>query len=306
MWNSSVSNTVYTTSNIISGFVDIIALVICFIFLHRILYRLIRMKYNQRQVSIDIPSILCINTLCIITMKSLIQIIYVTLPTLKKDFQLINEFNYTFKCRFYAYLLWSMIGTVYWSYTLLTFFRFVRVVYSKYVWLQQTTLYLYILIPAQYIFVLISLLPLLLIFDSVQPIFQEAYCTVLMDPLYHMIYTAVIIFYMPLAVIVIFYICIVRKMRRLGVIRPYAERNRRDYVVIYRILLNMTVLSMVSFLYIIVFIIDQILGHSDPLIYRIQWLSSSLGSVLFSIILPFSTTQLRDLFKKKEVKNLIS
>jgi hypothetical protein len=301
MWNSSVSNTIYTTLNIISGFADIIALVICFIFLCLILRCFIQMKYNQRQASIDVPSILCINTFCIIIMKCLIQLVTVTLPTFKKDFQLITEFNYTFKCRFDAYLLMSMVGTLYWSYTVLTFFRFCRVVYSKFVWFQRPTLYLYILIPAQYILVFISILPALLIFDSFQPIFPEPYCTVLTDPLYPIIYTTMVIFYIPLGVIIVFYICIIRKLRQSVVIRPYAERNRRDHVVIRRILLNMIILGIVSLPYIIIYIIDKIRGHSDLLIYRIQWISSSLASILFAIILPFITTQLRDLLKSNKI-----
>ena len=58
MWNSSVSNPIYTTLNIISCIFDLMAILICFIFLYCISYRLIRMKYTQRQVSIDVLSIL--------------------------------------------------------------------------------------------------------------------------------------------------------------------------------------------------------------------------------------------------------
>jgi hypothetical protein len=125
-----------------------------------------------------------------------------------------------------------------------------------------------------------------------------------MDPLYDVIYTGMVIFDIPLGVIVVFYICIIRKLRQSGVIRPYAERNRRDQVVIRRILLNMIIPSIVSLPYLIVYIIDTILDRSSLLIYRIQWISSSLASILFAIILPFITTQLRDLLKSNKIMTM--
>ncbi len=302
MWNSTASNTIYTILNLTSGFIDIIALMICLILLYLISYRLIQIKNNkQKRVSIDVASILCINTLCVIIMKSLTQIIHITVPTIKKDFHVITVFYDTFTCHFSAYLVWSIIGILYWSYTLLVFFRFIRVVYPNNLWLQRSTPYLYLFIPAQYILVVISLLPLVLIFHSIQPVVQEAYCSVIKDPFYHLAYTITIIFYVPMGLIAIFYACIVRKMRQSSLIRPYAERNRRDFVVIQRILLNLIVLGIVSMPYLVVYTIDKIIGCSDSLINRIQWMSSSIASILFSVVLPFITTHLYRLLKSYKI-----
>src|SRR5690349_6337273 len=129
MSNSLIFITIHSVLNILSAIADIIAISICLIFLCAIVYRFIQIKYHGRQIKIDVPLILSINILCIIFIKSIIQIIHVTIPTLMKDFQIINEFQETTFYRVRAYILWSIIGVLYWSYGLLAFFRFVRVFY---------------------------------------------------------------------------------------------------------------------------------------------------------------------------------
>jgi hypothetical protein len=83
--NSSISTTVDSVLNLTSMIIDILALLVCLTLLCTIIYRLIRIKYNRNQMKIDVPSILAINTLCIIIIKSTMQIIHVTVPTLLKE-----------------------------------------------------------------------------------------------------------------------------------------------------------------------------------------------------------------------------
>jgi hypothetical protein len=298
--NSSILITVDLVFNFLSFFLDITALVICASFLSIIAYRSIRIKYNQGSIRIGVSLILSINILCIIFIKSTIQIIHVTIPTLMKDFQIITQFKET---RFYqirAYTLWSTIGVLYWSYTLLAFFRFVRVIYSKYLWLYRPSLYLCVLIPTQCIFVFISILPVILFFDGIHILPNEAYCSILIKPFYLMIYSSTIIFIIPYSAICIFYILIGRKMRQSS-IRPIDERMRRDYIVIHRMLLNTVILCIVTIPYVILYIIGVIHDHFDSLLYRTQWLSSSVASCLFSLIVPIITTQVRNLLRSERL-----
>jgi hypothetical protein len=300
--NSSFSTTVNSALNLVAAFADIIALSICLAFLCVILYRLIRIKYNHGRIKFDVPLILSIDTLCIIIIKSTMQIIHVTVPTLLKDFQIVTEFNKSSFYRVRAYGLWSMIGVLYWSYVLLAFFRFIRVICPAQLWLLRSSFYLYILIPAQFICVFISMSQLIYIFDSLHLLANEAYCTISIKPLYITVYATSITFFLPYTAMCIFYMCIARKMRQSSVIRKYQERNRRDYIVMHRILLNMVILSIVTVPYLVLFIIGVIHDRFDSLIYRVQWLSSSLGSCLFSLALPIITVQLRDLLKQNNLK----
>jgi hypothetical protein len=301
MSNFSVSITVDSALNLLSLFSDSIALMICLTFLSIILYRLIRIEYNRGQMTIEIPLILSNNTLCIIIIKSTMQIIHVTVPTLLKDFQIVTEFKETFFYQVRAYSLWSMIGVLYWSYVLLAFFRFVRVIYPTHVWLHRSCLYFYVLIPAQFIIVFIGMLPILIVFDGIHLLTNEAYCSILLEPFYFLTYSSTIFFVIPYNIICIFYMWIGRQMRQPSLIRQYQERNRRDYIVMRRMLLNVIILCIVIVPYYILYIFDIIYDRFDSLIYRVQWLSSSLSSCLFSLILPVITTQLRDLLKRNRL-----
>ncbi len=304
MQNSSTTALTDLILNLISAAADILALFICLSILCIITSRLIQIKHHRGRVTIDVSLILSVHTLCIIIGKSTMQIIHVTIPTLLKDFQIITEFQETNFRRVRAYVLWSMVGVLYWSYVLLAFFRFVRVICPKYLWFHRSSSYLYILIPGQLVCVFISMLPLLFGFNTIHLILNEAYCSIPVEPFYLMIYPSTIFFYTPCIFMSIFYMCIARKIRQSSAIRPYQERSCRDFIVIRRMLLNMVILSIVSVPYFIIYIIDVVLNRFDPLIYRIQWLSSSLGSFLFALTLPLITVQLRDLLKRNKSRSM--
>lgn len=295
--NISSFNILISTFNLISFFFDIIAILFCLITLFIIIYRLIRNKSNRRQKKIDISIILSINTLSLIIIKSILQIIHVTIPTLMKDFNLITEINERRFNQIRVYLLYSFIGILYWSYVLLAFFRFVRIIYPTKLYFHRSPLYLYILIPCQYLFIFLSILPILLISNAIHINSNEAYYDIAIKPFYYTTYPSTITFSLPCTVISIFYTLIGRKIKQVSVIRPYQERNRRDFLVVRRMLLNIMILCIVAIPYIVIYIYDTIIDRFDSLIHRVQWLSSSIGSFLFSIILPLIITQLRDLLK---------
>ncbi|CAF4229064.1 unnamed protein product, partial [Adineta steineri] len=239
---SNSTTIVDCTFNLISLVLDTIAIFTCVIYLCAIVYRFIEIQYKRGHIGIDIPLILTINIICAILIKSTLQIIHVTIPTLIKDFQIMNSFQDALCYRFRAYVLWSMVGVLYWSYTLLAFFRFTRVIYSTKLWLRRSSLYLYVLIPCQYIFVFISLLPSLVIFNNIDLIPNEAYCTIEFSQFYFALYESSITFSIPFSIVGIFYTFIVRKMRETSAIRQGQELDRRDYIVIRRMGLNMMLL----------------------------------------------------------------
>ncbi|CAF0918392.1 unnamed protein product [Adineta steineri] len=285
------------TFNLISLVLDTIAIFTCVIYICAIVYRFIEIKYKHGQLRIDIPLILTINIICSILIKSTLQIIHVTVPTLIKDFQIMNNLQNVLCYRFRAYILWSMVGVLYWSYSLLAFFRFTRVIYSTKLWLRRLSLYLYVLIPCQYIFVFISLLPSLVIFNNIDLILNEAYCGIVYSQFYASVYETAITFSIPFSIVGIFYVCIFRKMRETTAIRQAQELDRRDYIVIRRMGLNMMLLSILAIPFVTIYIKDKIQNHYESILYRVEWLSSSVGSGLFSVTLPFITTRLRDILK---------
>ncbi|CAF0830144.1 unnamed protein product [Adineta steineri] len=297
MSNSTVSINFNLISTILSAFADGIAIVICLTFLFIILYHLIQIKYNQYQVPIDVTLILSTNILCVIIIKITVQTIHVTIPTVIQDFQINIKFKKTRFCQIRAYIFYSMVGILYWSYVLLALFRFVRIIYPKQIWFHRSSFYLYILIPAQYIFVFILTLPLLIMFDGLHYISDEPYCSIVLTPIYPIIYGMIIIFVLPYSAMCILYLCIARKMQQMPIVGQYLRRNRRDYIVIRRMLLNIFILCIVSIPVFIIYIIESIYNRSDSLIYRVQWLLSSLSSCLFSLMLPLITVRLHDLLK---------
>ena len=216
-----------------------------------------------------------------------------------KDFHIQTEFKETSLCRYRMYAYWLTIVMVYWNYVLLAFFSFARVIFPTKCWLHKPKLYVYILIPGVYITVSILILPLLFIFDTLHIIPNEAYCCMKSVPLYPLLYANCISFFLPMNTICIFYMCIVRKMRRSSLIRQVVDQ--RDYVVTHRIFLNVIVLTIFSVPYVILYIKSAIEHNFQSILYRVQWISSAGGSTLFACTLPFITTRLRDFLKTNRV-----
>lgn len=303
MSNFTRSITIDIVLNLISIVLDILGLLVCFVLISSIIYRLIKLKNNRRQIINDVPLILCINIIFVIFIKSTLQIIHVSFPTLIRDFYPNIEFRETSLFRYRAYMLWSMTGVLFWSYVILTFFSFVRVIYPMKLWFHQSFLYLYILIPCQFIFTFIVVLPLLFGFNSLHQIPDEAYCSVALLPVYSLIYINTVNFALPLNVICIFYICIARKMRQVSMrIQNLEHMHRRDFIVIKRMIFNIIILSTLAIPYIILFLIDVIQNNFGSTIYRVQWLSSSTGSFLFSFVLPFVSKRLQDFLRPNRLE----
>lgn len=286
--NSTVSS---ITLNIFSSILEIIAFIISFILLSLIIYQFFCNNYRQSSV----PVILSINALTLHIAKGLIRFISVNFGTLKRDFHFNISQNDSFACRFHSYLFFSIVSTLYWSYVLQAIFRFTRVLYPRSFWLHQPTTYLYLLIPSQILLAFTSVLPLLLISNSIHLIPDEIYCTMLMKEYTSLFYFFLVIFCLPLSIIFIFYFCLIYKIHFL-----LFRCSPRDCIVIRRIISIMIIISSTSLPAVIDLSVYVPNGHIDIFIHRIQWLASSINSLIFVISLPFVNPQLCKLLKKRQ------
>ncbi|CAF3502105.1 unnamed protein product [Rotaria sp. Silwood1] len=286
--------------NIFSTIFEIIVFFISLILLCFIVYRLIFNNYNKNHLKHNIPIILSINALCLHAIKSLVQFISVNIKTLQRDFYSIIEPNDLFFCRLYSYIYFSIISALYWSYVLQGIFRFTRVLYPRNLRLHQSNIYLYLFVPGQILFSCCSVLPLLVGFNSMRLIPDEFYCSISMEEYIPLIYFVLVIFCLPLSILFILYICLICNIRLLLFTRPFRHRNQRDYIAIRRINLVVSIVSITSVPAIIDVIVYAPKGHRNSFIYRLQWISSSLNSLIFIISLPFVNPQLLEFLRKQQ------
>ncbi|CAF2514957.1 unnamed protein product [Rotaria sp. Silwood2] len=295
------NSTIYClTLNIFSSIFEIISFVISLILLCFIVYRFIFNNYVKNSLKHNIPIILSINALCLHVVKSFIQFISVNFKTLQRDFYFIIEPNDSSFCRFYSYLFFSIISALYWSYVLQAIFRFTRVLYPRSLRLHQSNTYLYLFIPGQILLSCSSVLPFLVVFNSICLIPDEIYCSISMEEYIPLIYFILVIFCLPMSIIFVFYICLICKIRLLLFTNSFRQRNQRDYIAIRRIILVIFIVSITSVPAVIDIIVYSPKRHHNPFIYRLQWISSSLNSLIFIVSLPFVNPQLFEFLKKSQ------
>ena len=125
-------------------------------------------------------------------------------------------------------------------------------------------------------------------------------CTASYNELASLIYMPIVAFILPLMVISICYLCILWKSTHSKVlIRPYQQRNRRDFLVLRRIIIILVILSMVSLPLFVDLFIYLPKGYIDPYMNSIGWLSSTVNAVVLAISLPFINPRVRELFRKR-------
>ncbi|UJR14307.1 hypothetical protein I4U23_001302 [Adineta vaga] len=231
--------------------------------------------------------------------RSILQFLNIDLNTIKRNYFSISEFFDSFSCRFSSYLLLSVHNTLYWSYALKAIFRFTRVIYPEHIRFYQITTYLYILIPIQFLLGFLSTLPIWIGFDAIYLLANEPYCTAPFNELATFIYIPIVAFLFPLLIISVCYLCIIWKIRHTAtIINVHRSRNRRDLIVIHRIIIIIAILSMVSLPLIIDLIIFLPKGYIDPNMNSIGWVSSSINAVILAISTPFVNPKIYQLFKR--------
>ncbi|CAF1208360.1 unnamed protein product [Rotaria sordida] len=285
----------------ISTIANLLTLLISLSLLCIIIYQLIRSNSIYRKEMLKDMSIrLSMNTHCLLIIRSIFQFFDIDLNTIKRDYLSIQEFNNSFLCRFRGYLLLSIHNCLYWSYTIQAIFRFIRVIFPHYIYLFQSKIRFCILIFIQFFFGFISIFPIFIGFNDIYLLPNEPYCTASFNELTSLTYMPILAFGLPLSTIVVCYLCITWKIRRITTtIRPYQQRNRRDFIVIHRMILLITILSMVSLPLFIDLFIHLAKGYIDPYMNSIGWVSSSINAVILVISLPFINPKLYELLKRK-------
>ncbi|CAF0982445.1 unnamed protein product [Adineta ricciae] len=203
--------------------------------------------------------------------------------------------------RMRAYMLWSINGVVYWSYTLVAFYRFVRVIYPTKVWLQRSLIYVCVLIPGEHLAVFSAMLIIPFVFESIHIFPGEVYCTVLPLPCYSIVYASFVMFNIPFNIVCFLYYFITKRLRQTTAVRREQDSYRRDFIVMRRMIVNMILLIIAVVPYAFVALKGYIEHNFYSLTERIEWLSSSLSSCLFAFTLPFITPKLREFLKQNRL-----
>ncbi len=93
----------------------------------------------------------------------------------------------------------------------------------------------------------------------------------------NVVYANTISVILPMNIMCVFYLCIARKIRETSLIRQYLELHGRNFIVIRRILLfNIIILNILSIPCGVLYVISIIENHYGSIIYRVQWISSSI------------------------------
>ncbi|CAF1458582.1 unnamed protein product [Adineta ricciae] len=259
---------------------------------------IIRRSY-QTSRKIDISILLSINAICLHILKSILQLINTNINTIKYDFQFRVEPYDLFTCQTLAYMFFSIVNALYWSCVLHAGYRFTRILYPKRLWLRRLSTYIYVFIPAQFVVAFTGMSPIPFVFHSIHIVPDEIYCSISMERLPSLIYLFAVLFCLPCCFIVMFYVYLVHKVRSVTSVRVLTRRHRRDYIVIRRIILILGVLSITSLPAVINLIFFNPNGLLEPVVYRIQWVASSVNSFIFIITLPLVNSQLYRLLTKR-------
>ncbi|CAF2767088.1 unnamed protein product [Rotaria sp. Silwood2] len=289
------------TLDLVSITANLLTLLVSLCLLYAVICQFIRSNSFRRKQMLKNMSIrLSVNTHCLLIIRSILQFLDVDLNIIKRNYLSIREFNDSFMCRFRGYLLLSMHTSLYWSYTIQAVFRFIRVIFPNYISLCQSTINFCLFISIQFLFECICMFPMFIGFNAIYLLPNEPYCTASYNELVSLIYMPIFAFILPLCTIVVCYLCIVWKIRHITtIIRPYQQRNRRDFLIIHRMILIIIVISMVSLPLLIDLFIHLPKGYRDPYMNSIGWVSSSINAIILVISLPFINPKVYQLFKRK-------
>jgi hypothetical protein len=144
----------------------------------------------------------------------------------------------------------------------------------------------------------VSIFPLFRGFNVIYLLPNEPYCTASYNELPSLIYMPIVAFILPLLVISICYFCIFWKTKHSEILlRSSKQKNRRDILVLHRIIIILVILSAVSLPLFIDLFIYLPKGYIDPHMNSIGWVSSTLNAVVLAISVPFINPRIQELLK---------
>ena len=285
MLNSTTTAAIFI--NVLSAILVLLALTISLVLLTLIIYRLAKLRLGKSE---RLSLYLTLNTLCAFISMFVVLFVHVNLATVHHDFDM-NLFRWqtdSMECRLGGYIFFSVICSVFWSFALQVFFRFVRVVYPMNTWLNHNKIYLFVFVPIQWLVAFAIVIPLLTFMDGIHLLLpNEMYCGVQFEKFSAVVFASVAEVWILIMIISACYMRIVRTIQQRSSKQIPFLRNRRDLKVTRRIIIMIFLLSVMNIptiIYLIIFWVTP--NRLDPLIYRATWLSLSIGSLILCIMLP--------------------
>lgn len=198
-------------------------------------------------------------------------------------------FYYTFEC------------SIYYSYSLQSVYRLIRVIYYRKRSLLSYNLYR-ILIIVQWVIAIVLLLPTIFLhWYIIVP--GETYCLVAYRNLTGSIYLIIVLYSIPLISIVLIYIAIAKYIRAPTIIHMRERgRNLRDFTVLKRIVICVLMLIILRFPTIIFILYGVFNGELFFLTYPIVGLVTAICLMLISLI----TIKITNKIQKRLIKFFIS
>lgn len=266
-----------------------------------ILLTLITIRLNCFKSMQNIPILLSINTLSLLLIRSLLQMFDIDWNLVRRNYYSIREFDNSFSCQFRGYVLLAIHVSLYWSYALHAFYRFIRVVYLKSNYFHRISIYLFVLIPCQYAVSFLSIFPLFRGFNVIYLLPNEPYCTASYHELPSLIYMPIVAFVLPFLSICVCYFSILCKTNRSNMsVRTGGITHRRDRQVLHRIILILILLTAVLLPLAIDLLLHLPKGYLDPHMNSIGWASSTLNAVVLAVSIPFINPHTYELLKGRQ------
>jgi hypothetical protein len=169
-------------------------------------------------------------------------------------------------------------------------FRFFRVVYPTYIWLQRPRTYV-VIIPVTWIISFVLLLPVFFWHD-IQLVSMENVCLLAIDSARGFIWSTVAIYALPMNVISTVYFQLMRFMRRSSMVA--SSRAKRDVMVVRRIMLVVSVLLLIGAPSVVLELMLPFTDVGKPLFYRISDITMVIAMIVLSFMLIYVTPQVKE------------
>jgi hypothetical protein len=196
----------------------------------------------------------------------------------------IEQHGNTKWCLWRGFLIHGVLCVLYDTYILQATYRFFRVVFHRYKYLHAFSLYCF-LILIETVFGILCILPVLIHGDVIY-LPSEYYCQTPFTNIPAILYVALRLFLLPILFISIVYICLLNYIRKTNSIsiryHRRSRQNKRNLIVIKRLLLMLSILILLGLPSIIFLIIVMFTGHLVSVTYRVGWLSVSFSLVFLA------------------------
>lgn len=215
-----------------------------------------------------------------------------------------KQYGDTLWCRLRGFFIHGFLCVLYDSYVLQAIYRLCRVVFYRHKSLHSFTLYS-LLIPIGSLFGIGSISPVLIRGDVVY-ISSEYYCQTPFKNIPAITYIAIRLFLLPILFISLIYMCLLKHVRQSTDSLMTAndnqyrrsKQNKRDLIIIRRLLVMLTSLILLGLPSVIFLIIYMICGYFISVTYRVGWLSVSFSLVFLAFMLIRLTNPLKKTFKR--------